>query len=375
METLEAIATSVEEKITTPIADEDSLRRAEEEAIPLAEEVDGGETQQGEEAQRRTEEQPRWQDEHDTHEGGARDAASGTGSSRGGRDAHHLRELRICLRAVLADIRKEKRYSIFARPVDPEQSPGYYQVILEPMDLDTMRARIDAGEYLCASDFIADTRLIKENARKYPPGGVGLTSAANPQRASDALHHASSLCDTAESTLFRLNNRLGYNLLRRCDEIRRRTDERRGATCDVTQEEDKTPTCDVTPDEESEGLPPVKAPDSTCDVRDEEPKENASGGSEAIDEDMGEEKEGAEETEETEETEEVLMRRRRREELEERGRKMKSDILAKKQAIIEDTKGWSTSQLTGLHEAFWRAVQVYEIDRDGAALLAALTCV
>ena len=60
------------------------------------------------------------------------------------KDDHCLRELRICFRAVLDVLRKEKRYATLWRPVDPEEVPDYYEIISQPIDLETIRAKVDA---------------------------------------------------------------------------------------------------------------------------------------------------------------------------------------------------------------------------------------
>ena len=80
------------------------------------------------------------------------------------KDDHCLRELRICLRAVLEQLRKEKRYTPFWRPVDPEETPDYYEVIRNPIDLETIRAKVDAADYLNLQAFLDDVDLIRANA-------------------------------------------------------------------------------------------------------------------------------------------------------------------------------------------------------------------
>ena len=70
------------------------------------------------------------------------------------KDDHCLRELRICFRAVLDELRKEKRYAAFWRPVDPEEVPDYYEIIKTPMDLDTIRSKVDACRYMHLAPFL-----------------------------------------------------------------------------------------------------------------------------------------------------------------------------------------------------------------------------
>ena len=59
------------------------------------------------------------------------------------RDAYHLRELRNFLRLSLGELHKDKRFLPFWRPVDPEVVLDYYDIVKCPMDLETMRAKVD----------------------------------------------------------------------------------------------------------------------------------------------------------------------------------------------------------------------------------------
>lgn len=49
--------------------------------------------------------------------------------------------------------------------------PDYYQVIARPMDLDTMRIKVDQGLYATKDEFRGDVLLIQRNAREYNPCG------------------------------------------------------------------------------------------------------------------------------------------------------------------------------------------------------------
>lgn len=57
-------------------------------------------------------------------------------------DKQCVRELRNFLRATLGELHKEKKCLVFWRPVDPESVPDYYDVVLSPMDLETMRMKV-----------------------------------------------------------------------------------------------------------------------------------------------------------------------------------------------------------------------------------------
>ncbi|KAL8581462.1 hypothetical protein ACOMHN_004347 [Nucella lapillus] len=80
-----------------------------------------------------------------------------------------LRELRIFLRDILGKMGREKKFTIFTKPVDVEEVPDYYTIIKNPMDLSTMMSKIDLHRYYTAGAFMADIFLICSNALLYNP--------------------------------------------------------------------------------------------------------------------------------------------------------------------------------------------------------------
>lgn len=80
-------------------------------------------------------------------------------------------ELKFCLH-VLQELAKP-RYSMlvapFALPVDPValNIPDYHSVIKKPMDLRTIREKLENGQYENAKEFEADVRLVFANCHKY----------------------------------------------------------------------------------------------------------------------------------------------------------------------------------------------------------------
>jgi len=80
-----------------------------------------------------------------------------------------LRQLRNFLRDMLSKIMRDKRFSIFLKPVDLEEVPDYHEVIEHPMDLETMMFKIDAHLYESAAQFLEDIQLITNNALEYNP--------------------------------------------------------------------------------------------------------------------------------------------------------------------------------------------------------------
>ncbi|XP_064486868.1 ATPase family AAA domain-containing protein 2-like [Ornithodoros turicata] len=80
-----------------------------------------------------------------------------------------LRELRLFLRDILAKLMRDRRYTMFCKPVDAAEVPDYREVIREPMDLETMRSKIDLHQYQTVAEFQKDIDLICSNALEYNP--------------------------------------------------------------------------------------------------------------------------------------------------------------------------------------------------------------
>ncbi|GFN79136.1 ATPase family aaa domain-containing protein 2b [Plakobranchus ocellatus] len=80
-----------------------------------------------------------------------------------------LMELRIFLRDVLNKLGTDKKFSIFAKPVNIDDAADYYDIIERPMDLSSMMAKIDLHEYSTVRDFLNDIDLICSNALEYNP--------------------------------------------------------------------------------------------------------------------------------------------------------------------------------------------------------------
>ncbi|KAL3826214.1 hypothetical protein ACJIZ3_022243 [Penstemon smallii] len=76
-----------------------------------------------------------------------------------------LQSFRIYRRAFLNQ--KRDTYEIFAEPVDPDEVEEYYEIIREPMDFGTMRAKLHEGMYQNLEQFEHDVYLIPENAMHF----------------------------------------------------------------------------------------------------------------------------------------------------------------------------------------------------------------
>ncbi|KAL6634032.1 hypothetical protein ACP70R_026703 [Stipagrostis hirtigluma subsp. patula] len=74
---------------------------------------------------------------------------------------------------ILKKLMTQKCSHIFNVPVDVVklQIPDYFDIIKHPMDLGTIRKKLDSGSYASPSEFAADVRLTFNNAMTYNPRG------------------------------------------------------------------------------------------------------------------------------------------------------------------------------------------------------------
>ncbi|KZT27583.1 hypothetical protein NEOLEDRAFT_1130581 [Neolentinus lepideus HHB14362 ss-1] len=79
-----------------------------------------------------------------------------------------VNDLRAC-RNALQKLRAYKHAPLFLQPVDPvrDRAPNYFDIIKNPMDLSTMGAKLEAGQYHDRFAFEADFRLMITNAKTY----------------------------------------------------------------------------------------------------------------------------------------------------------------------------------------------------------------
>jgi hypothetical protein len=78
-----------------------------------------------------------------------------------------LRKLRHELRGVIDELRKDRTYKDFIRPVSTDRMPDYYDIVTNPMTLSMMYLKINSELYWTPRDFLADIDLILQNARLY----------------------------------------------------------------------------------------------------------------------------------------------------------------------------------------------------------------
>ncbi|KAF1326002.1 Atpase family aaa domain-containing protein 2, partial [Globisporangium splendens] len=129
------------------------------------------------------------------------------------RDQHFLRELRIFLGQVLDYANSQKLYAPFYFPVDPEEVPDYYLIVDRPMDLRTMREKLNDGEYSSFEQFLEDIQLIVSNANVF-----------NPKRSKTRhiAYAAGTMKDNILSFAHRFRSHQGYDLFAKCREITKR---------------------------------------------------------------------------------------------------------------------------------------------------------
>lgn len=77
----------------------------------------------------------------------------------------------IKCKQILMKLMKVKYASVFGKPVDVQglKLHDYYQIIKQPMDLGTVKSRLNKKEYQTPLDYAFDVRLTFKNALKYNP--------------------------------------------------------------------------------------------------------------------------------------------------------------------------------------------------------------
>ncbi|XP_059644606.1 uncharacterized protein LOC132286306 [Cornus florida] len=71
------------------------------------------------------------------------------------------------LELILDILQKRDTHEIFAEPVDPSEVEDYYEIIKEPMDFGTMRAKLHEGMYSSLEQFEHDVFSISRNAMHF----------------------------------------------------------------------------------------------------------------------------------------------------------------------------------------------------------------
>ncbi|OCH90063.1 hypothetical protein OBBRIDRAFT_793679 [Obba rivulosa] len=79
-----------------------------------------------------------------------------------------INDIRAC-RSALKKLQMNRHAAVFLQPVDPvrDRAPSYFDTIKNPMDLSTMGAKLESGQYKERLDFKADFHLMINNAKTY----------------------------------------------------------------------------------------------------------------------------------------------------------------------------------------------------------------
>jgi hypothetical protein len=149
------------------------------------------------------------------------------------RQKNYLREQRVFFRAAIAELLKEKKFFSLWRPVEPEQVPDYYDIVSSPMDLETMRCKVDDGLYPTYKSFIYDIEQIIYNAKTYNPLN------AKDSRGRTIVSAAHNMLDVVETHAYGFKKRLKYDVFQKCQDIYKSS---KGVNADeIVQDRDKMP--------------------------------------------------------------------------------------------------------------------------------------
>ncbi|CDM37906.1 hypothetical protein DTO013E5_7245 [Penicillium roqueforti] len=83
------------------------------------------------------------------------------------------------LRRFLNQIQNHEHAWPFVKPVDKDEVPDYYDVIVSPMDLSTIEGRLEQGFYSTPEKLVEDCRLIFSNCRQFNGTTTVYTKCAN----------------------------------------------------------------------------------------------------------------------------------------------------------------------------------------------------
>lgn len=73
----------------------------------------------------------------------------------------------ILLETILNELREMTEATLFLTPVNPRTYPQYYEAIKNPIDLQTIRQRVQGHTYVNRESFLNDMRQIVENSRLF----------------------------------------------------------------------------------------------------------------------------------------------------------------------------------------------------------------
>ena len=81
-------------------------------------------------------------------------------------------EMKQCGKLLRELMRNDLLARPFNKPVDPTLFPDYYTIVTDPIDLGTIKARLETGEYADRDEFAAEVRRVWDNCYKYNAAGT-----------------------------------------------------------------------------------------------------------------------------------------------------------------------------------------------------------
>jgi len=87
-------------------------------------------------------------------------------------------ELKLCNK-IISKLQKHKSANAFLLPVDRNLYPQYYELIKKPMDISTLKTRLNKGKYDRISKFESDVRLIFRNCYTFNDSSSFLSQQAH----------------------------------------------------------------------------------------------------------------------------------------------------------------------------------------------------
>ncbi|KAL4586356.1 hypothetical protein LXL04_010992 [Taraxacum kok-saghyz] len=104
----------------------------------------------------------------------------GASKKQGGADAKFSNKLFKSCSTLLEKLMKHKHGWVFNKPVDPLALGlhDYFDIIKHPMDLETVKSRLDKNWYNSPMEFAEDVRLTFHNAMTYNPKGQDVHAMA-----------------------------------------------------------------------------------------------------------------------------------------------------------------------------------------------------
>lgn len=92
--------------------------------------------------------------------------SSKSGERREKNKAQVLKDMAAC-RQILEELEQHKDAWPFLVPVNTKQFPSYRKFIKKPMDVSTMRTKLESNQYKCKDEFALDVRLIFDNCETF----------------------------------------------------------------------------------------------------------------------------------------------------------------------------------------------------------------